>query len=472
MVEVFCLDASCYKRRTCTFVEANMILDDSGTPDSSLRPRLLVITYGFPPVGGTGARRISKFVKYLDRAGWDSIVLTPRRVLRNERDPGAAADLPATCHVIRTPTWEPVSRQHPHSRPLMRLRRIVNVPLIPSVVGLWALPALPYFLRAVEAHRPNIILSTGPDFTAHVIASWLATRFQLPLVLDYRDEWTSHPLREDFARHSHRKRELPKRVKFRLDRELEKRVLGGADRILTTTSGMRTHMSDVFQVPLARFEVVTNGFDPDEFPAASSRSGENQRAGRGKTRRIVHLGSFFRESQRVGKLFRALRDKAEYTRETLVYRQVGFISQPLRDWLESFRSTYFVLDFVAPLPAREGIALAATSDLLLAFCRGAGEERYINLKLFEYLACNVPILSLCDRDSESARLFAACGGGFALDLDAGDSVQEWLEKWWHGQSVPPRNHGEIEKLAWPNLGQRLARLLTELSSEKRGDGLK
>ena len=438
-------------------------MDAFRPPAAHQRPKLLAISYGFPPVGGTGARRIAKMVKYLDREGWDAVVLTPRRVLRNQQDPDAAADLPSACTVIRTPTWEPVSSKSPHSRTLLRLRRVANIPLLPSVAGLWVLPSFPYFIRAVEAHRPRVVFSTGPDFTSHVIASWLATRFHLPLVLDYRDEWTTHPLREQFVQTNVRKRDLAKRLKYRVDHQLEKQVLGRADRIVTTTSGIGTHMSNVFQIPIERFEVLTNGFDPDEIPTGDFREVQPGEMHQKPSRTIAHLGSFFRESQKVDSFFQALRDLAEQKKEPVVYRQIGFVDGAFRRWMESFRSEYFKFEFITHLPAREAIARAASSDLLVAFCRGRGEERYINLKIFEYFRCDAPILSICRRESESAKLIEVCGGGTALDVDAGDSARAWLEKWWDGEGVSPRNTSEIEKLAWPQLGKQLAQILAELT---------
>ncbi|HRK73277.1 MAG TPA: group 1 glycosyl transferase, partial [Rhodothermales bacterium] len=38
--------------------------------------RVLVIAYYFPPMGGSGVQRITKFVKYLTQFGWEPEVLT------------------------------------------------------------------------------------------------------------------------------------------------------------------------------------------------------------------------------------------------------------------------------------------------------------------------------------------------------------------------------------------------------------
>ena len=39
--------------------------------------RVLVITYYWPPSGGSGVQRWVKFVKYLPQEGWQPVVYTP-----------------------------------------------------------------------------------------------------------------------------------------------------------------------------------------------------------------------------------------------------------------------------------------------------------------------------------------------------------------------------------------------------------
>src|SRR5262249_55441289 len=40
------------------------------------RPRVLIVGYQVPPIGGVGVRRAVKFSRYLDAAGYDVVVLT------------------------------------------------------------------------------------------------------------------------------------------------------------------------------------------------------------------------------------------------------------------------------------------------------------------------------------------------------------------------------------------------------------
>src|SRR5215467_8305543 len=71
--------------------EAMMISDRTQTA----RRRVLFIAYTFPPVGGAGVQRTTKFVKYLPQFGWNASVLTasnpsvPRRARVDDDRAGA-----------------------------------------------------------------------------------------------------------------------------------------------------------------------------------------------------------------------------------------------------------------------------------------------------------------------------------------------------------------------------------------------
>lgn len=77
-----------------------------GDPQSRSK-RLLLVTYPFPPVGGAGVQRVTKFVKYLPRHGWEVSVLTVANPSVPLFDPSLLDDIPANTIIHRARTWEP-----------------------------------------------------------------------------------------------------------------------------------------------------------------------------------------------------------------------------------------------------------------------------------------------------------------------------------------------------------------------------
>ena len=72
-----------------------------------MNKKILVITYYWPPSGGSGVQRWLKFVKYLAQMGWEPIVYTPENPSFTIKDDSLEKDIPASVEVIKLPIWEP-----------------------------------------------------------------------------------------------------------------------------------------------------------------------------------------------------------------------------------------------------------------------------------------------------------------------------------------------------------------------------
>ena len=65
--------------------------------------RLLIITYYWPPSGGSGVQRWVKFAKYLPQEGWQPVVYTPENPELTTVDESLEAEIPPSVEVLRTP---------------------------------------------------------------------------------------------------------------------------------------------------------------------------------------------------------------------------------------------------------------------------------------------------------------------------------------------------------------------------------
>ncbi|MDH5381945.1 MAG: glycosyl transferase, partial [Cyclobacteriaceae bacterium] len=69
--------------------------------------KVLIITYYWPPSGGSGVQRWLKFSKYLPEYGYEPIVLTPENPSFINKDPGLLDEVPKDIEVLKLPIWEP-----------------------------------------------------------------------------------------------------------------------------------------------------------------------------------------------------------------------------------------------------------------------------------------------------------------------------------------------------------------------------
>jgi glycosyltransferase involved in cell wall biosynthesis len=232
---------------------------------------LLVISHFFPPMGGGGVQRISKFVKYLDRHGWRATVICGQPEDYWMRDDSLLHDLPAS--LCRRPVSGAsglgiLRRLRPRSTQqsvrsasgFSILRRLSSWMLIPdSYIG-WRRFALRQARAVLRDDPPQAILSTGPPETNHLVARAVQHASGLPWVADFRDPW--------FALHLH---PAPSRWHRWRHSVLERQVLTQASAVLATTRWLGELLQQ-HGAPAARVHVIRNGFDPEDFSRPSEES--------------------------------------------------------------------------------------------------------------------------------------------------------------------------------------------------------
>ena len=74
--------------------------------------RVLVITYYWPPTGGSGVQRWLKFAKYLPSFDWQPVVYTPSNPEQLAVDESLLAEIADEVEVLKRPIREPYAIYH------------------------------------------------------------------------------------------------------------------------------------------------------------------------------------------------------------------------------------------------------------------------------------------------------------------------------------------------------------------------
>ena len=175
-------------------------------PDGTPIRRVLVVAYVFPPAGGAGVQRVTKFVKYLPEFGWDCSVLTVANPSVPVFDETLANEIPESTVMRLAKTLEPgyalknaVSAGSDGSngatqtggfRKLLKstIRAVGNAVLQPDSQILWYPGAVKEGMQLLSELKHDAIFATAPPFSSFVTAAALSRRSGLPLIVDYRDE--------------------------------------------------------------------------------------------------------------------------------------------------------------------------------------------------------------------------------------------------------------------------------------------
>jgi glycosyltransferase involved in cell wall biosynthesis len=214
--------------------------------------RVLILAYYFPPGGGSGVQRTSKFVRYLPDHGYEPVVVTGPGETGGRwtpRDASLGDDVPPEVAVHRVPGPVPGDAGGLRTRVGRFLRE-------PSPFDRW------WSAGAFETGRrcaADIVYASMSPFSSAEPAARLADELGVPWVADLRDPWA---LDEYFA--------YPTYVHWRLERRRMERELGSAAAIVHPTPGTRERFDRFFPRLRDRTVHIPNGFDPADFAGPAS----------------------------------------------------------------------------------------------------------------------------------------------------------------------------------------------------------
>jgi glycosyltransferase involved in cell wall biosynthesis len=432
--------------------------------------RVLLITYYWPPSGGSGVQRCLKFVKYLRHYGWEPVVLTVSNPDYPVFDASLEQDIPAFMEVLKVPAWEPYTLYRLFTGSGARKTNIGFVDselkenylerlslwirgnlFIPDARMFWIRPSVKFLETYLQKNPVDMIFSSGPPHSAHLIAKKIKKSFDLPWVADFRDPWTGvyyyHKMKVSaWADRRHRK--------------MERECLDAADHLVTVNSFIK---EDFSRLSSTTVEVIPNGYDPDDFAAVNSKPG--------KRFIIAYTGMFLRD-QDAPELWEVLREMTEQIsgfRENLKLVFAGKVDQKILEGIKRNQLDEFLelQDYVphSELPS----ILKGSSLLLLSINRTKQSGSITTGKIFEYLASERPILAFCSPGSDAEQIITATNSGFVLGFNQKDDLRQLLEKLYqqHLDGTLKKQTENIEVYSRKELTHCLAAIFDSLTETKK-----
>jgi len=189
--------------------------------------KVLIIAYYWPPAGGGGVQRWLKFTKYLPEFGWDPIVYVPYNPQYPLRDSTLTEKVPDHVQVIKGHIWEarriyrrlkkfrhgskwsaPTEMDTLFFRDPGKLSWFGRLSLflrsnmfVPDSRSLWIRPSVRRLRKWLSHHPVDLIISTGPPHSCHLIGMKLMQRTGIPWIADFRDPFlvlaTQNPIEQE-----------------------------------------------------------------------------------------------------------------------------------------------------------------------------------------------------------------------------------------------------------------------------------
>lgn len=416
--------------------------------EKPLGRRALMVAFHFPPqAGSSGIQRTLNFVKHLPASGWQPTVLSAHPRAYEECSSDLLSQIPVATKIMRPFALDA-------ARHLSFKKKYLDVTALPDRWSSWWLGGALAGWREIRSARPELIWSTYPIASAHLIGATLHRLTGLPWVADFRDPMLSPSYPSG-------------RLQRRLWEGIEAYAIRNAQFCVFTTERVQRAFQTRYPVHAAKCVVIENGYDEQVFAGAQAT-----RVGVSPDQfLLLHSGVIYPQERSPAALFEAVKRIVEQGLLPRAALKVRFRAARHESEVLALARLHGIDDIVEcapPIPYADAISEMLGSDVLLVF-QGSSFNPQIPAKIYEYLRTGRAILGLIDFEGDTARKLATFKGVELADIESADQVAERLLKL-HARFVATGgndiSHDNIEQIKQYSREDQ-ARLLAEVLDHAR-----
>jgi len=420
--------------------------------------KALIITYYWPPAGGSGVQRWLKFVKYLPQFGIEPIVYTVDHANYPKEDDSLISEISKNITVLKNPIFEPTDVFFWKQKGVKKedVANSTNNGLLSFIRGnffipdpkiFWVKSSVKFLQNYLNKNSIDVIISTGPPHSMHLIAQKISTKNNIKWIADFRDPWTDLYYNNEFKQLSFAKQQ---------NKKLEKSVLENADCVLTVSNALKND----FLKTSKKVEVITNGFDSEVL-----QDGEVILDSKFT---ISYIGLLPKQSNPIVffKVLKELCDTYQEFKNDLKMLFVGDISQEVIFEIEKNNLTE-VTEFKGYVSHSEAVEYQKKSQVLLLLIPNVPKSvGILTGKLFEYLTAKRPILALGPENGDLAEILQNTNAGVVIDhqneSNLSTEILRLYQQFKEGKLTV--NSKNLEQYHRKNLTAQLANLIISLKN--------
>ena len=434
--------------------------------------RVLIISYYWPPTGGSGVQRWVKFAKYLPSEGWQPVIYTPENPEQLAVDESLAAEVPEDAEIVKTRIIEPyelykrVLRRSGHSKEAVEVNPVnaQNKSLLqkaamwirgnlfrPDPRCLWIGPSVRFLKKYLAEHPVDLIVSTGPPQSMHMIGLRLSRETGLPWIADFRDPWTKIFYFKHLSMTS---------ATEKWHSKMEKKVLDEASAVVAVSPLVQQEFQEMTDTPV---ELITNGFDECDF---SSEQCTEEYGGASEEFIITHTGLFAADGNPTV-LWDVLAEKCrtdEIFKKLLRIKLIGKTDDQILKALTD-RGLEDSMINMGYQPHSVAVEQQRQASLLILPLRKEPEYKAVLPgKLFEYLASQRPILGIGQPDGAMAMIVNETRTGTVIDWEDRKGLTQYIEQCWerHLEGRLSTEGADLSRFTRRSLTRRMAGLFDKV----------
>ncbi len=428
--------------------------------------KVLIITYYWPPASGPGVQRWLKFSKYLKEFNWEAVILTVQGGSYVNQDEELQKDVDSSIMVYKTKTLEPfliynalrgqkgkaveIGMGNLKGNPSYFKRFIRHIRsnyFVPDARLGWNRFAIPKALDLIEKEGIDLVITTGPPHSTHLIGLELKKKKSITWIADFRDPWTSIYYEKYLSR------TIKSSVK---NKRLEDETVENSDALLVVSEGMKKEFLDRNENTV----VIPNGYDEDDMPEKLHLKSD--------IFKLAFIGNL-KVNQNIKALWEAvseLKSELENFEKDFKLSFTGNVNEEIKKTIQSMELDG-VTEYNPFVKHSEAFRLMSISNLLyLPIPEAENNRLIITGKIFEYIASGSPILGIGPVDGNASDLLISCNRNRMIDYNDKHSIKEYIKAnylFWKehdGLSKKFTDDG-FEQYSRKNITASLAKLMEE-----------
>ncbi len=349
--------------------------------------RVLIIAYYFPPMGGSGVQRPLGLAKYLPQFGWDPVVLAPEPAAYHTFDDSLLKEASDERMKIIRVKNRTIFQLLPGKRKQIKysekpgeiLRKITEWFFFPDNKKGWIEPASEKAVEYYQKNKFDLVFSTGPPFSNHLVAKKIKKQTGVPVIMDFRDDWLDNHL-VNYPTHWH----------YNKMAEIEANTVKDSDAITVVNNAYERALVNRYP-EMRRAIVLPNGFDPQKIPLGGFAPRKPD-----EKFRITFNGLFYWKIQ-PDNFLKAVTISLKRNPDLKDHLEITFTGSDRKRYSALIKSLGIdnLVSFADYKEHSDSIGYLKESDLLLLI--SADNEKMENVthgKMFEYFGTRRPIFAL------------------------------------------------------------------------------
>jgi len=372
----------------------------------SCKKKVLIITYYWPPAGGSGVQRWLKFSKYLRGFDIEPVIYTIDNPSYPILDKSSESEIPKDLEILKQAIFEPNSMLSFFGRNNKKesagflnpnptffgsiIQYIRANYFIPDARKFWIQPSVNFLSNYLENNHIDAIITTGPPHSMHLIGLELKKKLGIKWISDFRDPWTEI----DYFQ------QLPLTKKAtKKHHDLEQEVLRKSDMVVVVGETMK----EKFLKHTKRIKVLTNGFDTIKTSLTQELDQKFS---------ITHVGlmNSDRNPTILWEVLNEISNTNPDFKNDLRIKLIGEIDDAVIQDLKVF--VHEIIERIPYLDHKDVSKYQASSQvLLLSINEVPSAKGIITGKIFEYLQAKRPILAIGPEDGDAAMILKNANAG-------------------------------------------------------------